>query len=187
MRSWTEEYCPDCQKVGHAFTAGFAVYPYHGPIQKSLMRFKYAGREEYAEFYAKAVCLYGENALRQMQPDCIVPVPVHRRKLVTRGYNQAEAFAVSLGRMTGIPVEKKLLLRTKNTLPQKELDPAQRRKNLRKAFAIRKDAACLYGKNVLLADDIYTTGSTVDTLAQLLLQHGVKSVCFVTVAIGTAR
>lgn len=184
IRSWTEEYCAECGKGRHVYEKGYTVYPYHGPIRESLMRFKYSGRQEYAGFYARAIAVYGRDEILRMRPELLVPVPIHRKKLQKRGYNQAEVLARRLAEEIGLPVEHRLVLRKKNTLPQKELSPEERRKNLREAFALRSPERRLPVRRVLLVDDIYTTGSTVDALAGLLKQAGAEEVYFVTVAAG---
>ena len=148
------------------------------------MRFKYAQRQEYAGFYAQAIRIYGGDAIQRMRPEVLVPVPIHKKKLQTRGYNQAEVLARQLTDQTGIPMEADLVLRKKNTLPQKELDHEERRRNLREAFALKHPDKKLPYKRILLVDDIYTTGSTVDALAALLKQAGAEEICFVAVAIG---
>lgn len=182
IHSWTEEYCGECGKERHVYDSGFPVYPYHGPVQASLMRFKYSGRQEYAAFYARAIKIYGGERLRKISPEVLVPVPVHKKKLQTRGYNQAEVLARRLAREMGLPVDTDLITRKKNTLPQKELSPEERRKNLRDAFALSHPGKKLRYRRILLVDDIYTTGSTVDVLAALLKEAGAEEVYFVAVA-----
>lgn len=184
IRSLTEEYCVHCAGETHSFDRGFAVYPYHGPIGESLMRFKYSGRQEYAGFYAQAIAVCGGREIRRMRPEILIPVPLHRKKLQTRGYNQAEVLARRLSEKTGIPVETDLVVRRKRTLPQKELNRRQRKKNLKDAFAMKRECRPFPWKRVLLVDDIYTTGSTVDALALLLKRNGAAEVFFVAVAAG---
>ena len=98
-----------------------------------------------------------------------------------RGYNQAELIAEAFGKQTGLSVEKKLLQRRKNTKPQKDLDPIQRRANMRGAFITKSD---LQGENILLIDDIYTTGTTIDEAAGALKKAGAGGVYFLVIAIG---
>ena len=86
------------------------------------------------------------------------------------------------GKMLGIPVELKLLARTRKTSPQKELNDVQRRANLKNAFQVRQNDVRL--KKAVLIDDIYTTGSTIDAAASALLEHGVEKVYFLTICIG---
>lgn len=184
LRSMTEEYCADCGRRQHAYDRGFAVYPYHGKIRESLMRFKYSGRQEYANFYAQAIWSYGEDIIRHMRPELLIPVPVHRKKLRMRGYNQAQVLGRRLSEKSGIPMLTDLVIRTRNTLPQKELDRQQRKRNLQNAFALKKPDRMFPWKRVLLVDDIYTTGSTVDALAVLLKEAGAEHVFFVAAALG---
>ena len=107
--------------------------------------------------------------------------PLHRKRMEKRGYNQAELIADALGKQTGLPVEKKLLQRRINTKPQKDLDPLQRRLNLKDAFIAKFD---LQGENILLTDDIYTTGATIDEAAGALKRAGAGRIYFLVVAIG---
>ena len=113
-------------------------------------------------------------------------MPIHRSRLRKRGYNQAELLAKALGRYTGLPVYAKLVKRVKNTAPLKLLNPQERQNNLKKAFHIVGNDVKLMEKlsSVVLVDDIYTTGSTVDEMASVLLETGVEKVYFVTLACG---
>ena len=87
-----------------------------------------------------------------------------------------------LGEELGIPVEEKLVVRNKNTRPLKLLNPEERLNNLKKAFILMENGVKL--KRVIIIDDIYTTGSTIDALAELLIKRGIEEVYFVTLAIG---
>ena len=109
-------------------------------------------------------------------------MPVHKSRLQSRGYNQAELVATELSRLTGIPVYKDLVRRVKKTIPQKALNIQERQNNLKKAFNINADVVKL--NKTILIDDIYTTGSTLDAVALELKKHGVESVYFITLCIG---
>ena len=98
-----------------------------------------------------------------------------------RGYNQAGIIAEALGKQLEISVEEKILKRQKNTKPQKELNHQERQKNMKNAFVVRKK---LNGENILLVDDIYTTGSTIEEAAKELKRAGAEKIFFLTVAIG---
>ena len=100
-----------------------------------------------------------------------------------RGYNQAGRLAAAIGRYSGIPVYEGLVLRSQKTRPMKELNVKERQNNLKGAFIIPQDVVKL--KRIILVDDIYTTGATMDSVAGLLLEKGVLDVYTLTLAIGT--
>lgn len=156
---------------------------YDSRMRGSIGRFKYRNRREYADFYAEELANFCGEALLSWRPDALIPVPLHRSRQRKRGFNQAELVAKRLGRRLNIPVAEKTLFRIKKTSPQKELSDTQRRANLKNAFQVRENDVRL--KRVVLIDDIYTTGSTVDAAASVLLEHGVENVYFLAICIGT--
>ena len=176
------EFCRDCSRTRHSFDRGFAPYGYHGELEASLMRFKYHERQEYAGFYAYAAYRYNGRQICLRNPEVLVPVPLHPARRRQRGYNQAEIFAKKLAEEFRIPMDAQLIRRVKKTKRQKELSPAERRKNLEGAFALAKPGQIKY-RRILLVDDIYTTGSTVDAIASLLKQNGAEQVDFICAAI----
>lgn len=178
-----QEYCYDCAKGKHCYEEGIALYPYDKVMQKSIAYFKFQNRREYARAYAEEIekCL-GERLLR-WGADCFVPIPVHRKKQISRGFNQAELLAREVSRLLGVPVDADLLVRVRKTLPQKELNDEERRKNLINAFQIGKKGVKY--KRIILVDDIYTTGSTVDACARVLKASGIQEVYFFSLCIGT--
>ncbi len=181
LRTTEKEYCGDCSRIRHVYKQGRAVFPYE-IIAPSLYRFKYAGKREYAAFYGEqALRLLGED-IRIWDPQAIVPVPIHPKRWRKRGYNQATEFAKVLGRQMKIPVRSHLVQRVKNTVPMKILGPEERQNNLKKAFHIWRNDVKL--ERVLIVDDIYTTGSTMDAMAEELQRHGVSDIYFVTIAVG---
>ncbi len=176
-----EEYCKGCRMTVHKFEKGRGVFAYQS-VAGSMYRFKYAGRREYARYYGEQIVKKLGTAIERWKPDALVPVPVHAARRRERGYNQAEALAREVGKRMGIPVESRLIKRVKKTLPQKLLDDRERQNNLKKAFKIDRNDVKL--KTVIIIDDIYTTGSTIDACAAILKRAGVEKVYFVTVAVG---
>lgn len=148
------------------------------------MKYKYFGCQEYSRFYGKALYIYGKDMLALWKPQIIIPVPLHRRKQRIRGFNQAELLAKELSRYAGIPVDTAILKKCHATQSQKKLNAAERKKNLQKAFQVVGNPA---GMRILLIDDVYTTGSTMDVLAKLLLEKGASHVYFLTLCIGNNR
>ena len=182
VASAQEEFCADCRRRGHAFAQGRSVFVYRDGIRDSLCRFKYENKKEYARFYAAAMAAALGGWIRAQQIDCIMPVPLHEKRQRQRGYNQAELIALRLGEQLGIPVETDILVRTRATLPQKGLSGEQRRRNMEGVFALR--AQPREGLTVLLVDDIYTTGTTMDAAAAVLLRAGAGAVYAACAATG---
>lgn len=176
-----KEYCFDCSRKKHNFKQGLALYEYQG-IKLSIYQYKYKGRAEYAEFYGTDIAeKLGEDILK-WKPDALIPVPLHPSKKRLREYNQAELIAKNLGKKLCIPVYSDYVIRVRKTVPQKLLDDVQRQKNLERAFQISRNDVKL--KKTVIIDDIYTTGSTIDAIASVLLQNGVEEVYFVALSIG---
>ena len=113
----------------------------------------------------------------------IVPVPLHPRKKRNRGFNQAAYLAERLSGFCGIPWREDVVRKVRNTRSQKKLNAAKRRQNLKNAYQVTAD---ITGLSVLVVDDVYTTGSTMDAMAQCLLEAGAKEVYFLTVCAGRA-
>ncbi len=182
-----EEYCAICKKQEKtAYDSGRVVFVYNASMRESISRFKYHGRKEYAAFYAKQMEKECRDWIRQIAPDVLIPVPIHRERQRARGYNQAEIVAQKLGESMGILVWNDFLLRTKNTLPQKGLSRKERMKNVGQAFSIGETAQKLYKvpNCVILIDDIYTTGSTIEACAEALRREGVRRIFFLCISAG---
>lgn len=177
-----EEYCYDCTCNAHSFAQGKSVWLYKGKMKESMYRFKDGQRREYAQFYAKEAARKYSRWILQNRIQVIVPIPIHVKKKKRRGYNQAEIFAEELGRQLCIPVDTHLLIRDIDTIPQKKLTGKERKNNLKKALKIGADS--VQWKRVLLVDDIYTTGSTVDAASEVLHQYGADSVYVLSITIG---
>lgn len=179
--SETDIICDACKTAAHVFSYGYGVYDYQS-VKQSLFRYKYRKRAEYAAFYASDCYEHLKKEIEQMHADALIPIPLHKERERKRGYNQAYEFAKELSEVTGIPLEAGLVRRVKNTAPQKGLDTLQRQNNLKKAFHINTDVVKL--KRVILVDDIYTTGCTLDAVAKELKRHGVGEIMFLTLSIG---
>ena len=183
LRKSEDEYCKDCMTVSHTFDAGLSAFVYNDAMKRSIYRFKNGGRQEYAGFYADAILRNYERQIRSFGADAIVAVPLHKEKMYRRGYNQAELIAKELSKKLDIPLEKDLIKRKNRAVAQKTLDASKRRKNLKKAFIIKGNDVKL--KRVIIVDDVYTTGSTMDELSLVLKRHGIEKVLALTVASGT--
>lgn len=169
-----EMYCRDCRKRDHLFTRCFSLWDYDECMRRSIAGFKYNSRREYADFYVQSMLERFGDAFERLAFDGIIPVPIHRKKLLSRGYNQAELIAEGLAEALHVPLLSDLLVRDVNTTPQKELGPAARLRNLRSAFSVNVTSPSYdrFFDKVLLVDDIFTTGSTADACTDALLRSG---------------
>lgn len=177
-----EEYCTDCKNKKHLYKQGVGVFGYDEKIKCSIYRFKYSNKREYAQFYGEAIASRYGYVIRRWSPDVIIPIPLFKIKYLQRGYNQAELIAGELGKCLGIPVDVKLLVRSKKTKAMKELNDEERVKNLQNAFKLSENIVKY--KKILLVDDIYTTGATIDACAKALLDGGALEVYYASVCIG---
>lgn len=176
------EFCFDCTHRFHLYDRGICLYRYDS-VRRTVYRFKYGGRQEYAAFLGQEMAQRLGKQLLAWKPDALVPVPLHPVRLKKRGYNQAALLARELGRRLEIPVVEDWLIREKNTAPLKMTDGRKRQKSLKNAFKIVQNELKL--KTIIIIDDIYTTGSTVDAIAALCRQHGVEKVYFAALSVGS--
>ena len=181
-----ETYCQRCKIDNHKnFEYGFGLVRYNDYIKKSLHRIKYSGRKEYIEFYGKSIAKVYKNRFEKINADCLVPVPIHKNRLIKRNYNQAKVLADSIHKELNknnisIPVNDNIVFRIKNTKALNKLDNIDRAKELDSAFfAPHIDNI----EKVILVDDILTTSATIDKIAEVLKKSGVKKVYFVCIAI----
>ena len=116
-----------------------------------------------------------------LQTYYIIPVPLHPSRLREREFNQSAILALVIGERLGIPVLTNILLRERHTMPQVELDMKERKKNVAGAFTVQ-NGEMVIDKDIILVDDVYTTGSTVNECAKALKENGAGMVSVVTIA-----
>ena len=182
VRYQEQEYCYDCMHTDHAFEQGVSLWLHKKPVSLSIYHFKYHNQRFFAKQYAHEIVKNHEALIRRWNPEILIPVPLHPARRRKRGYNQSELLAAELGKILGIPVANDAVKRVRNTRPQKTLDIRKRRQNLAKAFLPGRPSLCR--ERVLIVDDIYTTGNTIDAVAKTLKQAGVQKVYFLTISIG---
>lgn len=177
-----EEFCSDCLTIVHEYDQGMGVFLYDDVMRVAISKFKYMGRKEYGTFFGRAAWDYAREQLTLWRPEVIVPVPVHRSKKIERGYNQAAVIGRELAEYTQLPIAEDVVIRKEKTKAQKELSPEERRQNLQQAFTPGKNP--FLWKRVLLVDDIYTTGSTVDAVSCVLKGMGAEEIYVLSICIG---
>lgn len=159
--------CTRCRNESFAFDQSLRMGPYEGLLRDVVLRLKHAHGEGLAEMVGKLWVEHLGDKLRGFKADVIIPMPLHWRKHLGRGYNQSQAMARSLAAGLGIPCKPRWLRRIRYTQPQAHMTAAERRENVRGAFRARTGLS-LQGKTVLLVDDVMTTGNTANEAARAL-------------------
>jgi ComF family protein len=162
--------CGHCCKKKPAIDQAIAACRFEEPLRSLLHDFKYHEGLYLSSFLANLIVNALPPSLDKTQ--CLIPVPMHPKRLRQRGFNQAAELAKQLSRMLSIPYSLYDCIKTLNTLPQASLNAEQRRKNLTHAF----DSAPIPYEHVTLIDDLVTTGSTVNEIARVLKKNGVTRV-----------
>ncbi len=163
------------------FDRARAAVAYAGVARQMVQRLKYNDRTDLAPWMARWMVRAGFELFQEAE--LIVPVPLHRRRLFQRRFNQAAELARFVARSTKIPFDPDAVHRIKPTRQQVGLGQREREENVRAAFAVPKQmAAKLRGKRVLLVDDVYTTGATVSAVARTLKKNGASAVDVLTFA-----
>ncbi len=173
--------CGECARNPPPFERARAAAVYDDASRRLILSFKHADRTDAAPALGGWLVRAGAEILADA--DAIVPVPLHRRRLLARRYNQAALLAGALSRASGVPCVVDGLVRTRATPSQGRMDRARRERNVRGAFAVRPArAAALRGRHVVLVDDVFTTGATASACARALLKGGASRVSVLALA-----
>jgi ComF family protein len=147
---------------------------YEGLLRKAIHSFKYDKKSMLANPLGKLLSEYGSRLLNKEEYNLIIPVPLHPQRLRQRGFNQSLMLAKKISEAWHVKVCAECLKRIKWTIPQTMLPVNERQINVKGAFSCSDSA--VRGKKVLLVDDVYTSGSTVNECAKVLKKHGVLQV-----------
>jgi len=170
-----DRLCPGCRAGPPPFQRARAALRYDAQARRILLPFKYADRTEIAAALARHMARAGAALLREA--DLLVPVPLHRRRLRARRYNQAALLARALAAQTGVPAMQDALRRVRHTVPLGERGAEERARILQGAVVVRAErAARLRGRRVLLVDDVMTSGATAAACAGVLREAGAAAV-----------
>ncbi|MFL1583368.1 ComF family protein [Stutzerimonas stutzeri] len=169
--------CGECLKRPPSYDHVEVPWRFAFPVDALITRFKHQARWPYGRLLGERLAHHLEHAFAEglPRPDLLLPVPLARRRLRQRGFNQAQMLADWLSRPLGIATDARVLERVLDTPAQQQLDAATRRRNLRQAFAIAT-AADIKGRHLALVDDVLTTGATAEALARLLKRAGAERV-----------
>lgn len=173
--------CAYCRTHERNFIKNISCARYSGAIKEAVKRFKFDKRGDLyrglGEILADEISDSKLSAI-----DIITAVPLHKNRLKERGFNQSELLAKYVSKELAVAYAPKALIKVKDVPPQSSLKtPAERKKNVSGAFAVN-DAEIIKGKNILLIDDVFTTGATLSEISRVLIKNGAKTVYTATVA-----
>ncbi len=168
-------------KIISGFNTAF-VFEKDGVLQDAIHALKYQSMFLIGKFWGEILADSLNNEINSWHIDYIVPVPLHRLKKIERGYNQSFYIAKGLSKKMDIELNNKVLKRVKYTRSQTKLNLEERKQNMKDAFIV-KNKGQIKGKNILLIDDIITTGATISECGRVLLQNGATKVFSASIAI----
>ncbi|MBW6516110.1 MAG: ComF family protein [Candidatus Cloacimonetes bacterium] len=181
LNTLTKENCVFCQSEKVYFDRCRSIFPYNDVVRTLIHELKYNDMTNIAGYLAEHAIKYLRSKNPFSQIDYVCPVPLHPTRRRERGYNQAAFIAKKLASHFGWDYKPDVIKRVKFTESQANLTPKQRKENVNRAFSIDRNFI-LYEVNILIIDDVFTTGATVNSICQLLRQHRVNNIYVLTVA-----
>ena len=175
-----ESLCGNCKRHSFSFSGGMILYQLTEEIEGAITELKYHGRKDKGLFFGMRAGERFQEKLKDLGIQGIVPVPIHKERRRKRGYNQAEIIGKGLEKQTGIPLYSDVLKRNKKTKALKDCSPAERLQNLFSAMDCEELSEEL--KRILLVDDIFTTGATMEACSRKLLDAGAEEVYILAIA-----
>lgn len=154
------------------------LYPYKGILKSKMLQLKFYRHTYLAKTFGDIVAY--TITKRKIKADYIIPVPISQKRLRERGFNQTELMAKTISQLTNINMKSKILNKTKDNLKQSMVELNQRSKNVSQVYEIKKNNE-IKGRTVILIDDIYTTGATMNECAKILKKNGVAKVIAIAV------
>lgn len=174
-------YCYDCEGIQHNLEYARAALIFNNTLRPLVHSLKYAGRDDLAVFLAGEMDKAYDYFPEIKGHDYLIPVPLHKKRMASRGYNQAELLAIELAKLKGLKVISNAVIRVKETPSQTKLSRDERLENIKGAFKV-VHPELIKGKKLLLIDDVATTLSTLDELARVLKEAGAENITAYTLA-----
>ena len=172
-------YCDNCRSREFVFDEARAVFEYNEQTKGTILGVKYRNEKYLAKFFAKFMFDTLENW--GIDVDVVIPVPTTKTRLKERGYNQAELMANELAKLLEVPILANAVSKRENTQKQKELTFKERQENMKGVFSLDK-RFILNFKNILIVDDVFTTGATVNELSKELRKGNSAKIYVITAA-----
>lgn len=186
--------CPKCEKRVERLEKSCVVeienkkyekllylFQYESLVRKLILRYKFLNKAYLNHFFANRIAQNQKNQELLKKYDMIIPVPMHKKKMQKRGYNQTELVTNELEKRLGIPARKDILSKVVNTTTQSKLGGKARQSNIQHAFFIKNDIE-VEDKKIILLDDIYTTGATSEECSRVLKAAGAREILVLVLA-----
>lgn len=157
------------------------IYKYEGKIREAILKFKFQEEAYLYRTFAKIILDNLEVCEYIKKFDIIIPVPIHRKRRLERGYNQSELVANEISKQLIINTEKNILIKIRNNPKQSTLKLEERKSNVKNVYEVKQNQK-IKDKKILLIDDIFTTGNTVNECAKKLKEAGASKVSVLTIA-----
>ncbi|MCL2383885.1 MAG: ComF family protein [Oscillospiraceae bacterium] len=182
-----EGLCKKCElklkkyEINNVYGDVISVFKYEDIIRKKIIEYKFGGKSYLYKTFAKSILNNKKIYSIFEKYDIIIPVPVHKKRRAGRGYDQSELVAKEIAKVISITLESNVLIKAKNTDVQSLLTRKQRKENIKDAFEVRYKER-IQGKKIVLLDDVYTTGATINECKKILKESGAIQVLVITIA-----
>lgn len=191
----SKKCCKDCEKrinsqlnlnienkAGYYFEKHMYLFKYKNEIRNLILDYKFRDKSYLYELFAKIITKNEKICGILEKYDIIIPVPIHKKRKKQRGYNQSELIARQISKnIANLQLENKAFIKIKNNKPQSTLNKKQRKQNVKNVYKLENKGK-IENKNIVLFDDIYTTGNTANEIAEILKQNGANKILVLTIA-----
>lgn len=191
----SKKCCKDCEKrinsqlnlnienkAGYYFERHMYLFKYKNEIRNLILDYKFRDKSYLYELFAKIITKNEKICGILEKYDIIIPVPIHKKRKKQRGYNQSELIARQISKnIANLQLENKAFIKIKNNKPQSTLNKKQRKQNVKNVYKLENKGK-IENKNIVLFDDIYTTGNTANEIAKILKQNGANKILVLTIA-----
>ena len=191
----SKKCCKDCEKrinsqlnlnienkAGYYFEKHMYLFKYKNEIRNLILDYKFRDKSYLYELFAKIITKNEKICGILEKYDIIISVPIHKKRKKQRGYNQSELIARQISKnIANLQLENKAFIKIKNNKPQSTLNKKQRKQNVKNVYKLENKGK-IENKNIVLFDDIYTTGNTANEIAKILKQNGANKILVLTIA-----
>ncbi len=171
----------DCITKNMYIDEGYSIFRYKGIIRDTFIKYKFNNKPYLSKTFSKIILKNKKICGILKKYDIIIPVPVHKKRKQKRGYNQTEIIAREIAKALDIKIVTDVLIKNKNIKPQSQLTKRDRKQNVKNAFKVQNNKKII-NKSILIFDDVYTTGSTINECSKVIKLAGAKNIGILTIA-----